>query len=40
VSVRDLDMQGLAGPAIGEALRDARIAAIRREKARAAVESG
>ncbi|WP_149196645.1 multifunctional CCA addition/repair protein [Luteimonas suaedae] len=34
ISVRDLDVEGLAGPAIGEALRKARIAAI--AKARSA----
>jgi tRNA nucleotidyltransferase (CCA-adding enzyme) len=39
VSVRDLDTDGLEGPAIGEALRKARIAAIRDEKARAVAGS-
>jgi tRNA nucleotidyltransferase (CCA-adding enzyme) len=39
VSARDLDTEGLEGPAIGEALRKARIAAIRDEKARAVAGS-
>ena len=39
VSARDLDTEGLEGPAVGEALRKARVAAIRDEKARAAAES-
>jgi tRNA nucleotidyltransferase (CCA-adding enzyme) len=39
ITARDIDTAGLEGPAVGEALRKARIAAIRDEKGRAAAES-